>query len=123
MTLIAPLAAPDAVGFSEAVRLALLPAARVSGVEIPETVIPAPEAVTDETVTDELPEFAILMVWVVAVPVGTLPKTTLGGVAVRVEPAEVCVVPVPLQPIASEASEALLLMVSAPEAFPAVAGL
>jgi len=125
ITLIVPLAAPEAVGFSEAVRLALLPAARVNGAEIPETVIPAPEAVTDETVTDELPEFAILMVWVVAVPVGTLPKTTLGGVAVRVEPVEVEVaaVPVPLHPIASEESVALLLMVNAPEAFPAAAGL
>jgi hypothetical protein len=106
--LIAPLAAPAEAGFSEAVRMALLPTARVSGVEIPETVRPAPEAVTEDTVTGEFPEFAILIVWVVAVPVGTLPKAMLGGVAVRVEPVEVCVVPVPLQPIASEASEALL---------------
>src|ERR1700689_883855 len=125
MTLIVPRGAPEAVGFSEAVRLALLPAARVNGAEIPETVIPAPEAVTDETVTDGLHEFAVLMVWGVAVPVGTLPKTTLGGVAVRVElvEVEVAAVPVPLHPIASEASDALLLMVSAPEAFPAAAGL
>ena len=121
--LIVPLAEPGPVGFSEAVRLALLPAARVNGAEIPETVSPAPEAVTEDTVTEELPEFAILMVCVVAVPVGTLPNTTLGGVAVRVEPVEVAVVPVPLQAISSVELEAVLLMVNAPDAFPAEAGL
>src|SRR3984957_16414551 len=62
------------------------------------------------------------MVWVVVAPVGTVPKATVPGVAFKLEVAEE-LVPVPDQPMASEASEALLLMVSAPEAFPAEAGL
>ena len=44
------------------------------------------------------------------------------GVAAKLDVPEE-VVPVPDQPMASEASEALLLIVSAPEAFPAEAGL
>src|SRR3984957_3645014 len=62
------------------------------------------------------------MVWVVVAPGGTVPKATVPGVAFKLEVAEE-LVPVPDQPMASEASEALLLRVSAPEAFPAEAGL
>ncbi len=54
-------------------------------------------------------------------PVGTVPKATVDGVAAKLDVAEE--VPVPDQPTASEATEALLLMVSTPEAFPAEAGL
>jgi hypothetical protein len=90
---------------------------------IPETLTPGPVTLTLETVSCDSPELVSRIVWVVALPVGTVPKATLDGVAVRAELAEVVEVPVPLHPIASEASDAVLLMVSAPEAFPAAAGL
>ena len=58
-----------------------------------------------------------------AAPTFTSPKATLEGVAVRVESAEVVAVPMPLHPMASEESDAVLLIVNAPDAFPAEAGL
>jgi hypothetical protein len=119
--LIAPLAAPADVGFNDAVKLALWPAATFRGMVIPETLMPEPVALTLEIVKGESPELVSRIVWVVVAPVGTSPKLTDDGVTVSC--GEAAVVALALQPIASGEFAALLTMVNVPEAFPADAGL
>lgn len=117
-----PLAEPAEESFSEAVRFALCPAAIFKGVDMPETLIPVPVALTPEIVNSELPELLSRIVCVVVLPVGTVPNATGDGVIVSSADDEE-VVAVPLQPIASGEFAALLVTINVPDAFPAFVGL
>lgn len=118
MILIAPLAAPAAVSFNDAVRFALCPAAIFTGVAIPETLMPVPVALTPEMVNCESPELVSRIVCVVASPVGTVPKLTDAGVAVKAElPA------VPTRLMAVGESVAVLVTVMCSENSPDAVGL
>jgi hypothetical protein len=120
--LMAPLAAPVDVSFSEAVRFVLCPAAIFTGVVIPERLMPVPVTLTPEIVNSDSPELLKRMVCVVVLPVGTVPKLMEAGVTERAGDDDEAVA-VALQPIASDEFVALLMTVSAPEAFPAFVGL
>jgi hypothetical protein len=74
-----PLTAPAVEGLNTAVNVALLPAAMVAGVDIPETLKPVPEAVTDDIFRLTEPVFSTVMVFVLLAPVATLPNETLLG--------------------------------------------
>lgn len=116
--LISPLAAPADESFTAAVRLALCPAAIFKGVVIPETLMPEPVTLRLEIVNGESPELESRIVWLVVVPVGTVPKLTEDGVAVNAELA-----PVPLRLIAVGESVALLVTVTCSEYSPEAVGL
>lgn len=119
---IVPFAEPAEESFKEAVRFALCPAAIFKGVEMPETLIPVPVALTPEIVNSDPPELLSRIVCVVVLPVGTVPNVTGDGVMVRSADDEE-VVAVALQPIASGEFAALLVTVNVPDAFPAFVGL
>jgi len=77
----APVTLPAALGVKSALNVALLPAAMVSGTVIPVRLKPLPDAVAWEIVTPALPALDSLIVWELLVPVTTLPKLALEGVA------------------------------------------
>lgn len=89
---------------------------------MPEILIPVPVALTPEIVNSDPPELLSRMVWVVVLPVGTVPNATGDGVIVSSAEDEE-VVAVALHPIASGEFAALLVTVSVPDAFPAFVGL
>jgi hypothetical protein len=72
---------PAALGVKSALNVALLPAAMVSGTVMPVRLKPLPDAVAWEIVTPALPALDSLIVWELLVPVTTLPKLALEGVA------------------------------------------
>jgi hypothetical protein len=76
-----PLAAPAAVGENSAVKVAVPPAARVSGTGAPAMEKPTPVVMACETVVDAVPEFLRMIVALPVAPTLTLPKLTDEGVA------------------------------------------
>lgn len=69
-----PLAAPAACGVKVTVKVALCPAARVSGAEIPLSVKPAPLTVARETVTAAVPVLVMVPDSGSLLPTCTVPK-------------------------------------------------
>lgn len=78
---IVPATLPAALGAKTALNVAALPDAMVTGAVIPVTLNPAPAAVTEEIVTVALPLFVRLTLCELLVPVVTLPKAAVVGVA------------------------------------------
>jgi hypothetical protein len=116
-SVIEPEAAPAVVGANTALNVAFLPARIVSGALMPEILNPAPVTPTDEIVKLADPPFDTVMVCELLVPVETLPKAALDGVAA------ICAcVPVPLRPIARGEFGALLTSEMLPVALPPVVG-
>jgi hypothetical protein len=74
-----PVALPDPVGVNVAVPILDCPGVSVSGSTNPETLKPAPEAVTAETVRFAVPEFRRLRLWLLEAAVLTLPNAILVG--------------------------------------------
>jgi hypothetical protein len=114
---IVPVTLPAALGSNTALNVAVLPAAIVAGAEIPVTLKPAPLTVTEEIVTVALPPFVRLTLCELLVPVVTLPKAAVVGVA-----ASCGCVPVPLRLIVVGELGALLAIEILPLALPAVVG-
>lgn len=77
----APVTLPAAVGAKTTLNVALLPAAMVSGTVMPVRLKPLPDTLAWEMVTLALPALDSLMVCELLVPVITLPKLALEGVA------------------------------------------
>ena len=69
-----PAALPDAAGVKVAVKVAVCPGLRISPEETPLALKPAPETVTFEIVTLELPAFVSVTVCVLLLDTFTLPK-------------------------------------------------
>ncbi len=112
-----PEAAPAEVGAKTALKVAFLPAAMVTGALMPVKLKPAPVTLTEEMVKLPEPPLEMVMVWELLVPVETLPKAALDGVA------EICgCVPEPLMAMFSGEFGALLMMEMVPEALPPVVG-
>ena len=81
---ISPLTAPAAVGVNSTLKLALCPAASVTGVPIPLTLKPGPLAPTCEIVMLDPPVFVTVSDRVLLLPTWMLPKATLVGFDPRV---------------------------------------
>lgn len=77
-----PPTAPVEVGAKTALNVVALPAATVNGALIPVILKPVPATVTEEIVNGAVPLFERLIVCELLVPVVTLPKLALPGVAV-----------------------------------------
>ena len=77
-----PAALPVEVGANAALKVVLAPAAIVAGVARPLRLKPVPEAVAADIVTLAVPVFFSVMVCELLLPMTTLPKLTLDGVAV-----------------------------------------
>lgn len=77
-----PLTVPAAFGANIALKVVALPAAMTKGALIPLILKPVPATVTDEIVKDAVPLFVRLIVCELLVPLVTLPKLALPGVAV-----------------------------------------
>jgi hypothetical protein len=118
VTVILPATLPAAVGLYAAVRVALVPGAKLAGSVIPEIATPETEGVTLEIVTCEVPIFCRRIVCVVSLPTTTFPKLTDEGVAASVED-----VAVALMPITMLESLALLVMETLPVNVAADVGL
>jgi hypothetical protein len=104
-----PLIVVVEVGVKIALNARLPPARIVVEVEIPVMLNPAPGGVTCENVRIELPALWSVMVCELLVPLTTVPKLTLAGVA------EICAwVPDPDKGIVSGEFEALLVIVKLP---------
>jgi hypothetical protein len=112
-----PLTLPADVGANLALNVVLNPAPNVSGAVIPVVLKPAPAAVTEEIVTVALPPLVRVMVCELFVPVATLPKAMLAGVA-----ASCGCVPVPLKLMVVGEFGALLTIEMLPLALPADVG-
>ena len=115
---IAPVSAPAVVGANTAVRVAVLPAAIVSGTLMPEILNPAPVTLADEIVRVAEPAFESVIVCELLVPVVTLPKATLDGVA-----AIWGCVPVPLSVTVTGEFDALLTSEIPPDTLVLVVGV
>ena len=113
-----PLAAPDAVGWNDALKLALCPAARVKGAVSPLMVNPVPETADCEIVMLDPPVLVRVSDKVCFVPTGTVPKPRLVGFAPRT-PAKT---PVPVNPIFNTGLFASEAIETVPLAPPVVAG-
>ena len=114
---IVPMTLPAELGPKTALNVAALPAAMVTGAVIPVVLKPTPVTVTEEIVTVALPLFVRLTVCELLVPVVTLPKAALVGVADNWG----CV-PVPLKLIDVGEFGALLTIEMLPLALPADVG-
>lgn len=97
---------------------AVLPPASTSGVVIPCSANPFPVTVALETVTLREPEFSNFTVCELIVPMGTLPKLALAGVAVNAD----APTPSPLSPIVVGEFVALLVTLALPVTIPTVFG-
>lgn len=116
-SVIDPVTLPAALGPNTALNVVAFPAPMVTGAVIPVVLKPAPVTVTEEIVTVALPPFVRLMVCELFVPVVTLPKAAVVGVA------DNCgCVPVPLREIVSGELGALLMTVIVPVTLPAALG-
>jgi hypothetical protein len=120
VTVKVPEAFPAAVGLKTALKLALAPAAKVTGRESPDTEIPAPEADTPEMVMLDDPELVREMDCVAWDPTFTVPKLSDVGVAFKSE-----LFPMPVAVNATIIGEfgALLLIIIFPLAGPVAAAV
>jgi hypothetical protein len=118
VTVSLPAALPAAVGLYAAVRVALVPGAKLAGSVIPEIVTFATDGVRMEILISEVPMFCKRIVCVVSLPTTTFPKLTDAGVAASVEE-----VAVALMPITTLGSLALLVMDTLPVNVAAEVGL
>jgi hypothetical protein len=108
-SVIDPVTVAVVVGVKIALNATLPPAGMVVAVDRPEIVNPAPGGVTFENVRVELPPFCSVMVCELLVPLTTLPKLTLAGIA------EICAWrPVPDRGIVSGEFDASLVTVKVP---------
>jgi hypothetical protein len=115
-----PVTLPAAVGANFALSVAVWPADRVTGVERPLILKPAPVTVgCCEMVTLPVPEFVRVTVCVLLLPTVTFPKLMLVGLAVSWV---VVVVPVPESDTVVGEVGALLVTTMLPVALPAVVG-
>jgi hypothetical protein len=112
-----PVTAPAAVGANTALNVAEPPAAMFNGAVMPVVLKPVPVVVTAEIVTVAVPPFVKLIVCELFVPVTTLPKAALEGVAVSCG----CVA-VPLRAMVIGEPGALLTIETLPLALPADVG-
>jgi len=117
-TVIWPERVAAAVGLYVAVKVALVPGAKLAGVEIPEITTLAAEDVMLEIATWAVPMFVSRIDCVVVLPTTTFPKVAVEGVAPIVEE-----VAIALRPMATEGSLALLVMETVPVSVPAATGL
>ena len=114
---IEPEAAPVVVGEKTALKVVFLPARMVNGAVIPDMLKPAPVTLAEEMVRLAEPGFDTVTVCELLVPVATLPKTALDGVA------ETCgCVPVPVMETVVGELGALLTIVIVPFTVPPVVG-
>jgi hypothetical protein len=118
VTVILPATLPAAAGLYAAVRVALVPGAKLAGSVIPEIVTFATDGVRLEIVTCEVPIFCKRIVCVVSLPTTTFPKLTDEGVAASVEDVAVALIP-----ITTSESLALLVMDTLPVKVAAEVGL
>jgi hypothetical protein len=81
VSMIEPDTAPAVVGANTALNVVLVPAAIVSGALMPEILNPAPVTLADEIVRPADPPFDTVIVCELLVPVETLPKAAVDGVA------------------------------------------
>jgi hypothetical protein len=114
---IVPVTLPAELGPKTALNVADFPAAMVAGAVIPVVLNPAPATVTEEIVIVAVPPFVRVTVCELFVPVVTLPKAALLGVA-----ANCACVPVPLNVIIVGDVGALLTIEMLPLALPAAVG-
>ncbi len=120
MTVTLPERLPVVAGSNVTLKEVDAPAARVTGVERPETVKPAPASASCEMVTLALPVFARVTVCMVLVPVLTLPKLNEVGDGVIRRVGET---PVPARATTSGEVGALLTRVRVPLKLLAEAGV
>jgi hypothetical protein len=113
-----PVTLPAVLGPNTALKVVDLPARIVTGAVIPVVLKPAPVTLTDEIVTVALPPFVRLTVCELLVPVVTLPKGAVVGVAANCD-----WVPVPLRLIMVGEFSPLLTIEMLPLALPAVVGV
>lgn len=114
---ILPVAVPAADGENFAVNVVVFPAASVAGTDRPVKLYPVPEALPCEMVMLAVPEFVRMTFTDALAPTSKLPKLTLEGFAARLP-----WTPVPVSGIVTVGSLAVLVMVIAPDAIPAVVG-
>jgi hypothetical protein len=114
-----PVTLPVVVGANVTVRIIFCPASSVSGGVTPLALKPAPETVTWEMVTLELPVFESVAVWELLVPTVTSPKERLVGLA---EIWYVALTPVPERGTVVGESGASLTMERLPVTLPAPVG-
>ncbi len=81
MTVTLPVTLPGAAGVKVTFRVAVCPGARIVPVGTPLGSKPAPEMLTFEIVTFELPEFVSVTARVLLAPVFMFPKLRLAGLA------------------------------------------
>jgi hypothetical protein len=112
-----PLTLEVEVGENATLKVVLPPAAIVAGTARPLMLKPVPDTFACEIVTPAVPVFFRLIVWVLVLPMATLPKLMLTGVGVSCACA-----PVPLKATVSGDPGALLVMEILPEALPATVG-
>jgi hypothetical protein len=120
VTVKVPEAFPAAVGLNTALKLALAPAARVTGSESPDTEMPAPEADTPEMVILDEPELVREIDRVACDPTFTSPKLSEAGLAVK---SEAFATPVAVNATIIGEFGALLLIIIFPLAGPVAAAL
>lgn len=110
-----PLTLPEAVGENLALNVVFWPAFKVIGVVRPEMLKVGPDTLSEEIVTEAVPEFESVIGTVPLLPTSRAPKLTLTGFDESAP-----WVPVPVS--ATVGSEALLVTEMEPEAFPAAVG-
>ena len=76
-----PVTLPAEAGAKLTLKVLLLPAAIVRGVDRPVMPNPLPETLAEETVRLAVPAFVSEIVWEEVFPTSTLPKLTLEGTA------------------------------------------
>jgi len=117
VTVTVPAALPLVVGANFAVKVLFWPELIVSGVVIPVTLNPVPDALTAETVTLAVPEFVSVIVCDPLLPTAILPKLTVVGLA------DSCpCTPVPLRAIVAGDPGALLEIETLPLTLPLAVG-
>ena len=115
-----PIAAPAVVDAKTTLKLAVCPAAKVSGAVRPLALKPLPETLICEMLTLELPELVrVTVCGALLLPTVTFPKLRLVGLAVR---RKVEVTPVPLNAMAEGELGASLTSERLPVMLPALAG-
>jgi len=115
-----PVAVPAVVDAKTTLKLAVRPAAKVSGAVRPLALKPLPETWICEMLTLELPELVrVTVCGVLLLPTVTFPKLRLLGLAVR---SKVEVTPVPLNAMVEWELEASLTSERLPVTLPALAG-
>jgi hypothetical protein len=114
-----PLSAPDALGVKTTLKVALAPAAIVSGTVTPVVLKPVPEAVIFDTLTVELPVLASVTACVLLLPTLMFPKLRLVALG---ESCNAAATPVPLIAMVFGELGALLTSETLPGTAPALAG-